>query len=99
MPPWHRARCGGDSDAPRGTVPNRGGVLDAPFGTMLGAEGISPWLPASGNGDPAAQVQAQGSSGTKDQTRPLPMPALHSEGRRGGEKHKSRLVRLHDGDP
>lgn len=69
MPPRHCAKLGG-----------RERVLDAPFGTMPGAEGFSLWHPASGNGDPAAQVQAQGSSGIKDWTSPLPVPALCSKG-------------------
>lgn len=93
MPPRHCARRGGDSDAPCGTVPNWGGVLDAPFGTVPGAEGISPWLPASGNGDPATQVQAQGSSGIKVQTCPLPVPALRSEGSRVSLTQKAKSTR------
>lgn len=70
MPPWRCAKLGGGG----------GGVLDAPFGTMPGAEGFSLWHPASRSGDPAAQVQAQGSSGIEDWTSPLPVPALRSKG-------------------
>lgn len=78
--PRHRARRGGDSDAPLALCQTRRGGLDAPFGMMPGAEGFSLWHPASGNRDPAAQVQAQGSSGIEDQTSPLPVPALRSKG-------------------
>jgi len=71
MPPWRCAKLGGGGG---------GCVLDAPFGTMPGAEGFSLWHPASRNRDRAAQVQARGSSGTKYWTSPLAVPALRSEG-------------------
>lgn len=92
---------------PLGTVPGLGGIqmpplalcqtrrggLDAPFGMMPGAEGFSLWHPASGNRDPAAQVQAQGSSGIEEQTSPLPMPALHSKGAYISPKREAKSIR------
>lgn len=56
-------RGGTHSDAPPTPTPApcQAWGADAPFGTAPGAEGFSPWRPASGNGDPAAGVRAAGS--------------------------------------
>lgn len=78
--PHDNMPCRGEIQMPPGTVPNWGGALDAPSGTMPDAKGFSLWHSASWNRDPGTWIQAQGSSGMEDWMSSVSVPALHSEG-------------------